>query len=289
MNTPEITNIKNDESSDGKKVDVIMYSFEYKINNPNVEWALIRITKVKGEDFMRVYVHIFPKDKSKLVKVSNIYHGSRLAEDGSEPISFPRSHYLDNIDEGPCIDWWKSEKLNSEDYKKSILDGIKNQTSQQKLKKVFDKIDELNIKCDELIEKHNKKKQKEKELESQIEEIKDYLIHLEDMSKNSNTKMQHGATYTSNAKNGVVTLLYVIDGIQVEDTNFGRSENHTFKEAKLILNDKLLEVMSILNTFKKRFENDYFIRIHFKTNIVKIIITLEPEKQRGGSHFFTWV
>ena len=112
------------------------------------------------------------------------------------------------------------------------------------------------------------------------------------MSKSSNlSQTLNDKGYSSSASNGVITLTYVIDGIQVEDTKFEESVgnysynvSHTFDEAKLVLNDKLLEVMSILKTFKKRFESDYYIRVHFKNNIVKVIITLEPEKQIDGYH-----
>lgn len=127
---------------------------------------------------------------------------------------------------------------------------------------------EIQKNIDKLEEERIKKKRIEDEyiskllnLKSKLDDISDYLIDLEEMS----------TEYNKEFKDGKIILTYDIPGI-----NVGKSDNDT---AKLIINNVILNVMSIIKTFTKRAEKEIegvIVKSNFSINKIIIKLSIPP-------------
>jgi len=118
---------------------------------------------------------------------------------------------------------------------------------------------EIQRAADIILKDEELKNNKHKEFKDKVEGIADYLIELEDIS-NSNNKIINKDS---------VLLIYNIDGIKIKQSDA--------TTAKLVINDKLLEIMNVIKTFKKRVEkeiNGIDIQSHFKENQVTIELSM---------------
>jgi hypothetical protein len=75
---------------------------------------------------MRVYVYVYPKNKDKLNKIYYYFSGYNFEENCSDHIAFSRNHTDSTDNTNTFINWWRSEQLNPEDYKNSILNSKPN-------------------------------------------------------------------------------------------------------------------------------------------------------------------
>lgn len=272
---PEISNIEKI-----KNPASLTYKFDYKINNSKIENISISVDKEVNESFIRIGINMYLKDHDVINKIRGYNSGYQVrVNDRRFNISFQKVDL--RINPSSSIYWWESKELpvgeifpakrkySSQDLD-TIIDKIKEEVEEKKLNAILDAIDKLSIECDLRTEERTKKGQRSKSLEEKADEVSDYLIDLEDMSTLHNVSVGVGR----------ITLSYNIKGIQVEKTEFSQTSNHdyqsishTFDEAKLILTDKLLEIMGIIKTFKKRFNTDNLIvKIYFKTDLITIII-----------------
>lgn len=134
--------------------------------------------------------------------------------------------------------------------------------------------------------KEDKKRMEERKynierLKGKKEELQDYLQELEDFSQGVDVIIPN------NGDQGVILFRFKIPGIEVENTRFSKTSyhgfetiTHDFDEAKLILTDKLVDVMKMVSLVKTRIEKDLSnttIKTFFKNGIVDILFTIDKK------------
>lgn len=150
-------------------------------------------------------------------------------------------------------------------YIESSIDDIVN-IDQEDIKKDLDTIKKSQI---EKKKSETEYSNKVNNLKDKIEEISDCLIDLEEMS------IKHDMEF----EDEMAILTYDISGIEIDE-----SDNKT---ARLVINDTLIDIMTIIKTFKKRIEKEIqgvIVKSSFSKDKIKIkILPEERNKIKGYS------
>jgi hypothetical protein len=258
-----------------KKINIHGLNFTKKENSSQILYSSIIDLQINIPGYIHSELFISRHFESNYLKIeldmkfntnlSSAY--SRLNRNGISYVYYVQSNSKNlKIIIESCIGITHEDTMDDmKRYIESSIDDIVN-IDQEDIKKDLDTIKKSQI---EKKKSETEYSNKVNNLKDKIEEISDCLIDLEEMS------IKHDMEF----EDEMAILTYDISGIEIDE-----SDNKT---ARLVINDTLIDIMTIIKTFKKRIEKEIqgvIVKSSFSKDKIKIkILPEERNKIKGYS------